>query len=107
MPIEYSWLGVKRPATIQQPVVSSGVTKWQTLATVFVTLSKQVPQEYAQQMGPTNTVEEVLRTRYRASAPFAPKMRVLYRGRYLEILGVVNVEERDHFVDLLCREAPT
>lgn len=105
MPIDFSWLGVKRPATIQQPVSVAGVQKWQTLTTVFVTVSQQVPQEYAQQVGPTNTVSEVLRARYRSSAPFAPKMRVLFRGRTLEILGVVNVEERDHFLDLLCKEA--
>ena len=34
----------------------------------------------------------------------SPKMRIVYRGRFFEILNIINTEERNREIHLLCSE---
>lgn len=45
------------------------------------------------------------RVRIRYVAGITPYMRVVHRGRYLDILAVQNQKERDEEIYLMCKEA--
>lgn len=95
---------LKRPLFIQQPSVVGGIQKWITFAKVWGDVAPGAGLEMAQQLGPTNTVTSTVLIRYRAGV--VPKMRISFRGRFLEIIAVINVDEQDRELQLTCREAP-
>ena len=45
------------------------------------------------------------KVRIRYVAGILPKMRVLHRSRYFDILSVKNLMERDEEIHLMCKEA--
>lgn len=92
---------LSRPITIQQNVNG----KWVAFAKgVRADVKPGAGAETAVQLGPTNTLTSEVRIRYRPGV--LAKMRVLLRGRSLEIISVVNVDEDDRELVLTCREAP-
>ncbi len=78
------------------------VTTWQTFADRWAAIEPLSGRELfaAQQLA--NTVSIRVRLRYLAGV--TPAMRVLYGTRTFSIQAVINVEERNEELQLLCEE---
>ena len=59
--------------------------------------------ERIQANAPTLVISHRVRIRYRDD--IAPDWRIKYRHRYFSIVSIVNANEADRQLDLLCREA--
>jgi SPP1 family predicted phage head-tail adaptor len=80
------------------PTPSSYATVWAEVEPVRAT-------ERMQDGGIQSDISHVLRMRYRADV--ASKDRVTWRGRTLEVEGVIDVGARRRELELTCRELPT
>lgn len=78
------------------------VDSWTTVATVWAAITTDAGREFyaAQKINAETTA--VMRIRYRAG--LNPRMRVLYAGKYFNILHINNVNEANKEILLLCRE---
>ncbi len=88
--------------TTDQDVHGQTIETWTTFATVRASVEPlrgkeyfSVEQEYAQ-------VDTRIRIRY--SAGILPKMRVLFGSKLYDIKSVINVEERNFHMELMCEE---
>jgi len=75
---------------------------WSDFATVFAAVEPLSGREYwqAQQVA----AETSIRVRVRYLAGIVPTMRVLYGSRILQILSIVDPEERHREIQFMCRE---
>ncbi|MGH8304876.1 MAG: phage head closure protein [Steroidobacteraceae bacterium] len=96
---------LNRLCAIQDTVVAAGKTTW-------VDIYPKVPckvlpltaSETVTTMGPTNVQAIQLEFRYRKG--IRPRMRIILRNRILEIYSVINQDEKDRLMTVMCREAP-
>ena len=75
---------------------------WATLDTVWADLESLTGIESWQDKQQTPIITHKVTIRYRADID--PKMRIKYGSRYLNIANIVNKEERNIELALLCRE---
>ena len=75
---------------------------WTTLDTVWADLESLSSIESWQDKQQTPTLTHKVTIRYRADLD--PKMRIKFGSRYLNIAGIVNKEERNIELILMCRE---
>jgi SPP1 family predicted phage head-tail adaptor len=89
--------------TVTQDGYGATVATWATAATVWASVEPLSGREawQAQSVRPdvTHTVT------IRAYDGLTPKHRLLFDGRTLEIESVVNLEERNRYMVLQCKEA--
>lgn len=94
---------LRKVVTIQQPYMVGSVQKWQTfMSGVRASISPIPGTEVARQEEPTNVVMSNVAIRYRPG--LKAKMRILFGTRTLEINSVINVEELNRELNLVCRE---
>jgi len=79
------------------------VQTWADKATVFASIAPVSGKEYfaAQQINSEITTKITIRY----LPGITPKMRVLFNGRIFEILAVLNHEERNIELNLMCKES--
>lgn len=87
-----------------QTVASQGSLTpiWQGVATVWAAVEPVGGDEGERGKHADATITHRVRIRYRPDV--SPKMRVSYGDRRLEVVAVLNQEERDREVFLMCRE---
>lgn len=80
------------------------ISTWNTLATVWAQVSPKSGTEklHGDQLTPTITYDVTIRYRKDVDA----SMRVIYEGRTLRILGVIDHAEQHRFLSLSCDEWP-
>lgn len=75
---------------------------WRDVATVWAAVEPLSGDErYAAQQVQSDLTHRVT-IRYRAGV--RPQMRVMYAGRVLQIVAVIDREERHRYLELLCSE---
>ena len=94
--------------TIQTPtdsVDATGAVKssWATLTTVWGAVWPVTAKEYIAAGQIFTNLTHRVRIRYTDST-MTTKCRVRFGDRYLDIRGIVNSEERDEMLDLMCTE---
>lgn len=103
---------LRHRVTIQQPVLSpdglgGGSKTWSNVATVWadVTTSEgNVGINLETVVSDQTRSLNMYRVKMRYRAGVGTNMRLLHRGRVLEILSVANIDERNKEMTLLCRE---
>lgn len=81
------------------------VEDWQDVATVWAAVEPIRGRERLEAMQLEQAVDHRVVIRYRPGLD-GRNMRVLYRGRALHVAAVINVEERNRWLELLCEERP-
>lgn len=99
---------LKHQITIQQPTRTSdgmgGFTQvWNTFATVRAAVEPLRGKEQFEHQQIQSSITHRIRIRYRSG--ITPKMRIQFEGtRYFHIHSVINIEERDREMQLMCEE---
>lgn len=75
---------------------------WTTHATVYCSIEPLRGSEYMRAQQMQATVSHRITLRYRAD--LKPTDRFLYDGRYFEIQSIINIEERDRFLEVMATE---
>ena len=78
------------------------IKTWADLATVWAAVEPLRGREYFQAQQTRAEVSYRVRIRHRAD--ILPTMRISHAGKTLEILSVINVNERSAELHLMCRE---
>ncbi len=78
------------------------IESWSTFAAVWASVEPLTGREYFQAQQTQAETSYRVRIRYRAGV--VPTMRVIHGSRTLEILAVLNAEERNREIQLMCRE---
>ncbi len=98
--------------TIQQRGITTDsfgqqVTTWSDLITVWASIEALTAREILAAQAVQSQVSHKITLRYRPelSSPMAvAAMRVVYSGRYFNISGAVNIDERNINIELLVSE---
>jgi len=83
---------------------SSGeeIPNWQDVATVWAAVEPLRGREFFESQQVNAEVTTRIRIRYRSG--IAPTMRAVYGNRIFDIQAVINVDERNRELHLMCRE---
>jgi SPP1 family predicted phage head-tail adaptor len=81
----------------------SAIETWSTYATVQASIEPISGREYFAAQSTQADLTHRIVMRYLSG--IIPKMRVKYRSRIFDILSVINVEERNRELQLMCRES--
>lgn len=91
-----------KQVTIQQPVTTGSLTKFQDWVTVAAALDPLSGVERSGAIDPTNVVTTSVYIEFITGV--RPKMRLIYQGRTLEIISVINLIEADLILHLVVKE---
>ncbi len=100
----------RRVVTLQQPVYASGstggdITSWTTVSdgiwAAIVPLSGREFFATAQSLE-SKEISHRIGIRYRSG--LRPDMRIVYGTRYFDIKSVINIDERNEELELICIE---
>jgi SPP1 family predicted phage head-tail adaptor len=83
--------------------MGGSVDVWSTEATVRAAIWPISANERMRSASPTMSTTHHIQLRYHDG--LSPKWRVLFGTRYFNIVSVINKEERNYHIDLLCEEA--
>lgn len=75
---------------------------WSDIATVWAGIKPRSAKEFLEAEGLENTLSHTVTIRYRSDV--RPDMQVVYDSRHFHITGVVNVEEANRYLQLMCEE---
>ena len=94
--------------TIQHPTKASdgmgGFTETFTDAdSIFAAIWPISATELVRSMQQTMEITHRIRIRYRSA--FRPDWRIKFGNRYFNILSIINPNEKNELLDLMCREA--
>lgn len=94
--------------TIQAPTRAAdgmgGFTvTWSTISTAWAGIWPVSANERIQNQAVAMTITHRIRIRYRRV--FRPEWRILYRGRYFNVVSIVDPNEAHEWLDILCEEA--
>jgi SPP1 family predicted phage head-tail adaptor len=94
--------------TIQAPTKASdgmgGFTvTWSDIGTVYGAVWPVSAKERIQNSAISTTISHRIRIRYRRV--FRTGWRILYRGRYFNIVSIIDPNEAHEWLDILCEEA--
>lgn len=78
-------------------------TTWNDLATVWARIRPTGARELIQGMQPDIVVTHVVRIRHRDH--FRGDYRLKFGQRYFDIKSIINPEEKNEWLDLVCKEA--
>ena len=88
-------------------MVSNGmggfITSYSTTATIFAAIWPVSAAETVQSMQPTMTISHRVRIRYRSV--LRASWRIKFGLRYFNIVSVINPNEKNEMLDLMCKEA--
>jgi SPP1 family predicted phage head-tail adaptor len=73
-----------------------------TIATVFASLWPISAREQVQSMQEVMTISHRIRIRYRSV--LRPDWRVKFGNRYFSIVSIINPNEKNELLDLMCKE---
>jgi len=98
---------LRHRVTIQQKSVTRNtfgeeIVTWQDVATVWAAIEPLRGREFFESQQVNAEVTTRIRIRYRPG--ITPTMRVVYGSRIFDIQAVINVEERNRELHLMCRE---
>jgi len=98
---------LRQRVTIQEKVVTRNaygeeVITWADVATVWGSVEPLRGDEFLEFARAGAEVSTRIVLRYRSG--IVPEMRVSYDGHTYDVLSVINVEERDKELQLMCRE---
>ncbi len=82
----------------------SFINSFTTMATVAASVVPVENMEFQASNKPLDRTTHIIRIRFFAG--LTASMRLLYRGRYLNIVGIKNLEERRKIIELQCQEIP-
>jgi SPP1 family predicted phage head-tail adaptor len=88
--------------TETQDTDGSVVETWSPYATVHASIEPMSGREYF--AAQSTQADETHRISLRYLSGVTPKMRVNYASRIFDILSVINVNERNRELQLMCRE---
>jgi SPP1 family predicted phage head-tail adaptor len=89
--------------TETQDTDGSVVETWAVFATIQASIEPISGREYFAAQSTQADVTHRIRLRYLSGV--TPKMRVNYSSRIFDILSVINVNERNRELQLMCRES--
>jgi len=89
-------------STDSQDAAGQIVPTWSTYATVWACITPLIGREYLASRQLQAEVSGKIRIRYLAGV--TPKMRVLFNGRYFNILTVMDVNERHVEMIIMVKE---
>lgn len=75
---------------------------WSTYKTVKAFIKPKSGTERVRGMQLQSPLSHSVFIRY--TADITPEDRVNYKGRYMQIRAVINIEERDRWIELACEE---
>ena len=90
-------------ATTVDNAAGEPVPTWADVATVDAAIRPSTPREVAYAQGLAAVTKHTVTIRYRPGV--TPKHRLKFCGRVLSIAGVIDVEERNVELQILCSEA--
>lgn len=98
---------LRQRVTIQEYVATrdsfgAEVPAWTDVATVWASVTPVSGKEYFASAQVNAEVSTKITMRYLAG--ITPKMRVVFEARTFEIISVLNFEERDIELNLMCKE---
>ena len=76
---------------------------WTNAATVWAAIWPISAREQVQSMKETMTISHRIRIRYRSV--LKPDWRVKFGNRYFNIVSIINQNEKNEMLDLMCKEA--
>jgi SPP1 family predicted phage head-tail adaptor len=77
-------------------------TAWGTFNTVYASIWPLKGAEYIAAMQTTSEISHKIRIRYLANV--TPKLRIKFGTRYFDIQSVINPDERNIYLEMMCRE---
>jgi SPP1 family predicted phage head-tail adaptor len=87
----------KNQDTFGQPVES-----WPDVATVWASVEPLVGRQFFEAETITHELTHKIKLRYRQGV--TPSMRVKFGDRYFQIVSIINYQERNRELQLMCRE---
>lgn len=93
---------IQRPVSTPDAMGGASIV-WTTAATVWSSLWPVSAGERIQANAPTLIITHRVRIRYRSD--IKPSWRLKYGNRYLSVVSIINANEADRQLDLMCREA--
>lgn len=91
--------------SIARAADGSETITWTTLATIWAGITSSGGREFWQAKQTNSEISHLIAVRYRAK--ISPRYRLVYSGRTLEILSVVNPDEGMTELHLMCKEVVT
>ena len=76
---------------------------YSTIATVWAAIWPISANELVRSMKETMEISHRIRIRYRSA--LRPDWRLKFGNRYLNIVSIINPNEKNELLDLMCREA--
>jgi len=80
------------------------VDAWTTLATIYAGLFPLRGREFFQSQAVQSELSHRIRIHFRRNV--RPEMRMKYGNRIFDIQAIINPEEANMYLDLMCRELP-
>lgn len=98
---------LRHKITIQKPTeASDGIggmtTTWGTFKSVRAAIWPLRGTEYIAAMQVTSEISHKIRIRYLDNV--TSKMRIKFGTRYFDIQSIINPDERDIYLEMMCRE---
>jgi SPP1 family predicted phage head-tail adaptor len=78
------------------------ITDWTDVCRVFAAIWPKSAKELVKDQQPMGEITHRIRVRYRRGV--TAQCRVKYKNRYFNITGIVNPDEDNEWLDLLCKE---
>ena len=82
--------------------IGTMTTTWSTFKTVRAAVWPLKGAEYLAAMQTTSEITHKIRIRYLANV--TSKLRIKWGSRYFDIQAPINPDERDIYIDMICRE---
>ena len=76
---------------------------WTDYATVFAAIWPTSAKELTQSMQTDMVITHKIRVRYRSA--FKPSWKLKFGSRYFNIVSILNPNERNEWLDLMCKES--
>ena len=90
-------------ATKASDLMGSFTETWGTIATVWAAIWPLSATETVQSMQTGMTISHRIRIRYRST--FLPFWRLKFGNRYFNIVSILNPNEKNEYLDLMCKES--
>jgi SPP1 family predicted phage head-tail adaptor len=94
---------VLQHSTKSSDLMGGFLLAWIDVATVFAALWPTSAAEQVQAMQNTMTISHRIRMRYRSD--IKPSWRIKFGNRYFAIVSIINPNEKNEVLDLMCKES--
>ena len=99
---------LRHQITIEQQALSlnayrENVGAWSTYATCFAGVEPVSGKEYATAGAVLSETSTRFVLRYEDAPAVTAQMRVLFNGKYYEVVEVINEMQRDRMISLMCK----